>query len=64
MAEKKAEKKRDLRDSIYGREDLSSETRKHALGREDLPDRSEPDVTKPWPDNSTVPEGQTTKGGI
>jgi hypothetical protein len=63
MMSKEQEKKHDLRDGLTGREDLASEARAHAGWRDNAGGHSEADIVKPAPDSSTVPAGQTSKGG-
>lgn len=64
MTEKNESKKpHDLRDDLSGREDLATENREDVLPRDKSRNRSDPDIVRPSPDNSTVPDGQTTKGG-
>ncbi len=64
MTKSDEKKKPDLRDQIYGREDLGAQDRHSVLERDRSPDEGDPDVTRPGPSSSHVPEGQTTKGGI
>lgn len=61
---KDEKKKPDLRDKLTGREDLETENRSEVLERDKSRNRADPDITRPWPDNSTVPDGQTNKGGV
>ena len=56
-------KKHDLRDDVGPGVAIDTEDEHSVLDREKIPSNEE-DVTRPWPSHSTVPEGQTNKGGV
>ena len=65
MTGKQSDKeKHDLREKSGPGTAIDTEKRHSVLDRDKKPDPDDSeDVTRPWPSHSTVPEGQTNKGG-
>lgn len=58
----KDEKKPDLRDKSGPGVATDTENMHSVLDRKKVP-HDEQDISRPWPDQSTVPEGQNIKSG-